>query len=121
MGASEQLLRVLSSASGDELAAWRQLAARVGPATLGAWLSPPAMMAAMLADTGFAAAMVETLRGDGPAAACVTAAFPEVAALGAAMPPQVEHDPGSAQPLLDHIATRSEERRVGKECRSRWS
>jgi SAM-dependent methyltransferase len=106
MAASDQLLQVLSSASGDELAAWRRLAARVGPATLGAWLSPPAMMAAMLADTGFAAAMLETLRGDGPAASCLTAAFPEVAALGAAMPPQVEHDPGSAQPLLDHIASR---------------
>ena len=106
MAASEQLLRLLSSATGDELAAWRQLAARVGPATLGAWLSPPAMAAAMLADTAFAAAMLETLRGDGPAAACLTAAFPETAALAAAMPPQVEHDPGSALPLLDHIATR---------------
>src|SRR4051794_19989271 len=106
MAASDQLLQVLSSASGDELAAWRRLAARVGPATLGAWLSPPAMMAAMVADPGFAAAMFETLRGGGPAAACLMAAFPEVAALGAAMPPQVEHDPGSAQPLLDHIASR---------------
>jgi SAM-dependent methyltransferase len=105
-GAAEELLRVLSSATTGELAAWRRLTARVGPATLAAWLSPPAMIAATLADTGFAAAMLETLRGDGAAAACVTAAFPEVAALAAAMPPQVEHDPGSELPLLDHIATR---------------
>ena len=25
------------------------------------------------------------------------------------------------EPLADHVSTRSEERRVGKECRSRWS
>lgn len=106
MGAASDLLRVLSSASTEDLAAWRRLAARVGPATLGSWLSPPAMMAAMMADTGFAAAMLETLRGDGPAAACLTAAFPELAALAAPMPPQVEHDRGTALPLLDHVATR---------------
>ncbi|HEX8115457.1 MAG TPA: hypothetical protein VF516_47345, partial [Kofleriaceae bacterium] len=106
MGASEELLRVLSSATTGELAAWRKLMARVGPETLAAWLSPTAMMAATLADTGFAAAMLETLRSDGPAAACVIAAFPEVAALAAPMPPQVEHDPGTELPLLDHIATR---------------
>src|SRR3954465_6638938 len=80
--------------------------ARVGPETLAAWLSPTAMIAATLADTGFAAAMLETLRGDSPAAACVVAAFPELAALAAPMPPQVEHDPGTELPLLDHVATR---------------
>src|SRR5947207_1819250 len=106
MGAAEDLLRALQSATDDDLAAWRRLVTRVGPASLGAWLSPPAMMAATLADTAFAAAMLETLRGDGPAAVCVAQAFPEVAALAAPMPPQVEHDPGSDQPLLDHIATR---------------
>ncbi|HMG21358.1 MAG TPA: hypothetical protein VK607_08585 [Kofleriaceae bacterium] len=40
MGAAEELLRVLSSATTSELAAWRRLTARVGPATLAAWLSP---------------------------------------------------------------------------------
>jgi len=50
--------------------------------------------------------MLEALRSDGTAAAALTAAFPEVAALAAPMPPQVEHDPGSELPLLDHIATR---------------
>jgi SAM-dependent methyltransferase len=106
VGAADELLRVLSSASADDRAAWRRLLARVGPAALAAWLSPQAMVAATLADTGFAAAMLETLRGDGPAAACLIAAFPEVGALAAPMPPQVEHDPGTALPLLDHIATR---------------
>ena len=106
MGAADELLRVLSSASNEDRAAWRRLLGRVGPATLASWLSPPAMTAATLADTAFAAAMFEALRGDGPAAASVIAAFPEVAALAAPMPPQVEHDPGTAQPLLDHIATR---------------
>ena len=106
MGAAEELLRVLSAATEDDLAAWRRLVARVGTTSLASWLSPPAMMAAALADTGFAAAMLETLRGEGPAPACLTAAFPEVAALAAPMPPQVEHDTGSDLPLLDHIATR---------------
>src|SRR5439155_8211694 len=59
-------------------------------------------------------------RGDGPGAACVTAAFPEVAALAAAMPLQVEHDPGSERPLLDHIATRLLGRKLaGLETRDR--
>jgi SAM-dependent methyltransferase len=102
----DDLLRVLSSANAEDLAAWRRLVARVGPATLATWLSPQAVMAAMLADTGFATTMLEALRGDGPAAACVTAAFPEVAALAAPMPPQVEHDAGTELPLLDHVATR---------------
>src|SRR5262249_38085705 len=65
MGASEELLRVLSTATTGELAAWRKLMARVGPDTLAAWLSPAAMVAATLADTGVAAAMLETLRSDG--------------------------------------------------------
>src|SRR5256885_15796930 len=34
----------------------------------------------------------------------------------------MDHDPGKRIPVKDgHIVTRSEERRVGKECRSRWS
>src|SRR6185436_9683464 len=106
MGAAEDLLRALSSADANDLAAWQRLVARAGPATLATWLSPQALRAAMLADTAFATAMLETLRDGGGAAACVTAAFPEVAALAAPMPPQVEHDPGSDLPLLDHIATR---------------
>jgi hypothetical protein len=99
-------VRALSSASPEDLAAWRRLVARVGPTTLATWLSPRAVMAATLADTGFATAMLEALRTDGAAAACLTEAFPEVAALAAPMPPQVEHDAGSELPLLDHIATR---------------
>ena len=102
----DDLLRVLSSANAEDLAAWRRLVARVGPTMLAAWLSPQAVMAAMLADTGFATAMLEALRGDGAAVTCLTAAFPEVAALAAPMPPQVEHDAGTELPLLDHIATR---------------
>jgi SAM-dependent methyltransferase len=102
----DDVLRLLSSASAGERQAWHRLVARVGPAAIATWLSPRALIAATLADTGFATAMLESLRGDGAAAACVTAAFPEVAALAAPMPPQVEHDPGSDRPLLDHIATR---------------
>jgi SAM-dependent methyltransferase len=103
---ADVLLRTLSSVSTEDLAAWRRLVARVGPTTLATWLSPQAVMAATLADTEFATAMLEALRGDGAAATAFTAAFPEVAALAAPMPPQVEHDPGSELPLLDHIATR---------------
>jgi SAM-dependent methyltransferase len=106
VGPADELLRVLSSASAEDLAAWHRLVARVGPTTVATWLSPWALIAAMLADTAFATAMLETLRGDSAAAGCVTAAFPEVAALAAAMPAQVEHDPGTELPLLDHIATR---------------
>ncbi|HEX7840945.1 MAG TPA: hypothetical protein VF469_25890, partial [Kofleriaceae bacterium] len=106
MNPAGDLLRALSSASPEDIAAWQRLIARVSPAVLAAWLSPPAIMAATLADTAFATAMLETLRGDGPAAASLTAAFPEVSALAAPMPPQVEHDPGTELPLLDHIATR---------------
>lgn len=97
---------MLSSANAEDLAAWRRLVARVGPTTLATWLSPQAVMAAMLADSGFATAMLESLRGDGAAVACLTAAFPEVAALATPMPAQVEHDAGTELPLLDHIATR---------------
>lgn len=106
MRPADDLLRALLSAHPEDLAAWRRLVARVGPTTIATWLSPGAVMAATLADTGFATALLEALRGDGPAAACLTAAFPEVAALAAPMPPQVEHDAGTELPLLDHIATR---------------
>ncbi|HEU0032516.1 MAG TPA: methyltransferase [Kofleriaceae bacterium] len=110
MGAADDLVRVLDAASPEDLAAWRRLVERVGPATLAGWLSPPALIAAMLADTAFATAMLEALRGDGAAGAAaagaVGAALPEVIALAAPMPPQVEHDVGSDRPLLDHIATR---------------
>jgi len=88
MRPSDQLLRALEGASADEVAAW---------------LSPPALLAAVLADTRLAAAMLESLRTGG---AAVIAALPEAAALAAAMPPQVEHDVGTDRPLLDHIATR---------------
>jgi SAM-dependent methyltransferase len=120
VGTADDLLRLLSSASAEDLGAWHRLAARVGPTTVATWLSPSALSAAMLAETSFATAMLETLRGDGPAAACVTAAFPEVAALAAQMPAQVEHDPGSELPLLDHIATRLLGRKlIGLETRDR--
>ena len=97
------LLRALLSASPDELATWRRLVDRAGPAMLATWLSPSALVSAVLADTRFAHVMLETLRGDGVA---MTAAFPELAALAAPMPAQVEHDRGTDRPLLDHIATR---------------
>jgi len=106
VGAADDLLRTLASSSLDDLAAWRRLVERVGPTTLSTWLSPPALIAATLADTSFATAMLESLRDGGAAGAAVTAALPEVAALAAPMPAQVEHDPGTKRPLLDHIATR---------------
>ena len=106
MGASEQLLQALTSASAEELAAWRRLVERVGPAALATWLAPPALVAAALADTAFAAALLEGLREGGAAAAATAAAFPEAAALAAPMPAQVEHDAGTDRPLLDHVATR---------------
>ncbi|HEY5933347.1 MAG TPA: methyltransferase [Kofleriaceae bacterium] len=104
MGAADDLLRALATASPDEVAAWRKLVGRVGPATIAAWLSPPALIAATLADTELAAALLESLRDhhDSPMAA----AFPETVALAAPMPTQVEHDRGSDRPLLDHVATR---------------
>ena len=100
-GMPSDLLELLS---GGDATAWRALVDKVGPTTLASWLSPPALIAATLADTAFAAAVLEGLRGDG--AAAVIAAFPETAALAAPMPAQVEHDPGSDRPLLDHVATR---------------
>jgi len=96
----------LTTASPEDLAAWKRLVERFGPTTIATWLSPDAMRAAMLADTAFAHAMLEALRGDGPVPACVGAAFPEVPALAAPMATQVEHDAGSDRPLLDHVATR---------------
>ncbi|HEX4421049.1 MAG TPA: methyltransferase [Kofleriaceae bacterium] len=96
----------MSPANAEDLAAWHRLVARVGPAVVASWLSPQAVAAATLADTRFAAAMLEGLRGDGAASLPVLLAFPELAALAAPMPPQVEHDVGSELPLLDHIATR---------------
>ena len=95
---------LLELLSGADLTAWRALADRVGPTTLASWLAPPALMAATLTDTAFAAAVLEGLRGD--AAAHVGAAFPDTLALAAPMAPQVEHDAGTDRPLLDHVATR---------------
>ncbi|HEX5061602.1 MAG TPA: hypothetical protein VFV99_19675, partial [Kofleriaceae bacterium] len=113
----DDLLRALSTASPEDLAAWRRLIDRAGPASVASWLAPKALIACMLGDTRFAAGALETLRAEGSAAAQqVAAAFPEAAALAHPAPPQIEHDPprleaqGSRQaqprPLLDHIATR---------------
>ncbi|MBA3457814.1 MAG: methyltransferase domain-containing protein [Deltaproteobacteria bacterium] len=101
-----ELLGVLAFASPEDVAAWRRLVDKVGPATVASWLSPPAVMSAMLADTGFAHAMLESLRSEGGPSAAIAAAFPETTALAAPMPTQVEHDAGTTRPLLDHIATR---------------
>ncbi|MEJ7604249.1 MAG: methyltransferase [Kofleriaceae bacterium] len=103
MGAADDLWRALASASPEEHLAWRSLVGRVGPATIAAWLSPSALIAATLADTELAAALLESLRHGGEPMA---AAFPEAAALAAPMPVQVEHDAGTDRPLLDHISTR---------------
>ncbi len=100
------LLRTLASASPEDLAAWRRLVDKVGPTTVATWLSPSALISAMLADTGFAHAMLEALRAEGGLASAISAAFPEVTALAAPMATQVEHDAGTSRPLLDHIATR---------------
>lgn len=85
------LLDALGTASPDELATW---------------LSPLGLATAMLGRTEVAAQMLERLRVDGPIAAAVITAFPELAALAAPMPAQVEHDAGTDRPLLDHVATR---------------
>jgi SAM-dependent methyltransferase len=118
MQPAELLLKSLAAGRAEDRAAWRALVERVGPEVLASWLSPAAVMAAMLADTAFAAAMLEALRRDGPAAQTVLAAFPEAGALAAPMPPQVEHDPGTDRPLLDHVATRLLDRKLrGLEAR----
>jgi SAM-dependent methyltransferase len=96
----------LTSASPEDLAAWRRLVERVGVRTIATWLSPDALRAATLVDTEFAMEMLEALRTDGPIATSVAAAFPEASALASRMTTQVEHDAGSDRPLLDHIATR---------------
>jgi SAM-dependent methyltransferase len=93
----------LTSASPEDLAAWRRLVDRVGMRTIATWLSPEALRAATLVDTGFAVEMLRELRHEAPIAASIEAAFPEVIALAAPMPPQVEHDTAGDRPLLDHI------------------
>ena len=83
------------------LAALPALVERAGAATVAGWLSPRALVACMLGDTRFCAAALELARAaDNP----IVAAFPELAALAHPAPPQVEHDPGSDRPLLDHCA-----------------
>jgi SAM-dependent methyltransferase len=96
----------LTTASPDDLAAWRRLVERVGVRTIATWLSPDALRAATLVDTEFATEVLEALRTDGPLAASVAVAFPETVALAAPMPTQVEHDTATDRPLLDHVATR---------------
>ncbi len=97
-------MNLLDLLTGSDLSAWHDLVDRVGPMTIASWLSPQALVAATLADTAFAAAVLEGLRGE--SAPAVAAAFPETLALAAPMAAQVEHDAGSDRPLLDHIATR---------------
>ncbi|MDQ3340733.1 MAG: methyltransferase domain-containing protein [Myxococcota bacterium] len=96
----------LTTASSEDLAAWRRLVERVGVRTIATWLSPDALRAATLVDTEFAAEVLESLRDEGPIAESVMVAFPETAALATPMPVQVEHDSVTDRPLLDHIATR---------------
>ncbi|HEY0250333.1 MAG TPA: hypothetical protein VGC41_02360, partial [Kofleriaceae bacterium] len=85
-------------------------------------LSPHAIVTYVLGDTRFAAAALELLRTpDAPGAKQVAAAFPEVTALAAPMPAQIEHAAGSDRPLLDHIATRLlGEKLLGLETGARW-
>ena len=99
-------LEALATATDEDRAAWHRLVDRAGPHGLASWLSPHALRAAMLADTPLCAALLDALRSDGPTSAAVIAAFPEVAALAAPAPAQVEHDAGTDRPLLDHVATR---------------
>jgi SAM-dependent methyltransferase len=95
----------MSTFAADDL---RVLLARSDAATVATWLAPSALASAMLGDTRFAAACLETLREPAsPAAMAVTTAFPELGALAAPMPTQVEHTTSSDRPLLDHVATRS--------------
>jgi SAM-dependent methyltransferase len=107
----DDLLRALSAASPDDLAAWRRLVDRAGARAIASWLSPRALVACVLGDTRFAADALELLRVPESAGAIqVTAAFPEAAALAYPAPPQIEHDapagPGESRPLLEHVATR---------------
>ncbi len=91
---------------GDPFVALHRFAEDIAPDQLAAWLSPSALRAAALASTPLLATLLEGLRTDGPIAHAMTAAFPEVAALAAPGPAQVEHDAGTDRPLLDHVATR---------------
>ncbi|MEO6772000.1 MAG: hypothetical protein ABI467_03150, partial [Kofleriaceae bacterium] len=103
----DDLGHTLAAASPEDLAAWRRLVAHAGAAAVASWLSPRAIVACVLGDTGFAAAALELLRSEGqPGAEQVAAAFPEVVALAHPAPPQIEHEAGSNRPLLDHVATR---------------
>ncbi|HEY4177003.1 MAG TPA: methyltransferase [Kofleriaceae bacterium] len=104
-----ELLRLLSTASPSDFQAWRKLVDHVGATELATWLSPPALVAATLADTELLCATLHSLYTAGGAPttnAPILAAFPEAAALAAQMAAQVEHDAGTTQPLLEHIATR---------------
>lgn len=80
---------------------WRALVDKVGAAAVASYLSPTALAEAVLADTALAAALVDTR----PMPASFVAAFPDVEALAAPAPPQVEHDPPShaRSPLVEHI------------------
>lgn len=107
----DNLAHTLAGASTEDLATWRRFVDRAGAAAIASWLSPRAIIACVLGDTEFATAALELLRQpDSPGAIQVTAAFPELAALAAPAPAQIEHDPPpiacEARPLLDHIATR---------------
>lgn len=107
----DDLAHALAGASAEDLASWRRFVDRAGAAAIAGWLSPRAIIACVLGDTAFATAALELLRQpDSPGAIQVTAAFPELAALAALAPAQIEHDPPpvarEARPLLDHIATR---------------
>jgi len=93
---------------------WRPLVERYGATAVLGWLAPRAVVGAVLGDTELAAAALEALREDVPARAQVLAAFPETLALAAPAPAQIEHDPGSQLPLLDHVATRL----LGRKLRS---
>ncbi len=122
----DDLAHALAGATPDDLAAWRRFIDRAGAQAIASWLSPRAISAVVLGDTAFAAAALELLREpDSPGAIQVTAAFPELAALAAPAPAQIEHDPPpagrEARPLLDHIATRLLGTKLrGLETGARW-
>ncbi|CAN5206194.1 hypothetical protein BH11MYX1_BH11MYX1_25870 [soil metagenome] len=107
----DDLARALAGASSEDLATWRRFVDRAGTAAIASWLSPRAISVCVLGDTAFATAALELLRPpESPGAIQLAAAFPELAALAAPAPAQIEHDPppvgSEARPLLDHIATR---------------